>query len=241
MTTSMDTVLGKVLEAVDSIPSDTYVIYISDNGTPMYEGSYQNDLGYQIDNMYITTIGRGKGTAYQSGAWEPLVIKGPGIAAGSESSEFVHAADLFSTCLELAGLEAAPEGLVYEDYQGNPTNLDGVSLAPILFGRASMVRDPVYDYILTETSTPGSGPFGQAAIKVGARNLQYKVIRERDSLGSNTYLFYNLITDPLEEGDPASPLGVGEDCGNYEIDYGTGDARWHYCHLMEMIDDNSIF
>ena len=241
MTTSMDTVLGKVLEAADSILSDTYVIYISDNGTPMYEGSYQNDLGYQIGNMYMTTIGRGKGTAYQSGAWEPLVIKGPGIAVGSASSEFVHAADLFPTCLELAGLEVAPEGLVYQDYQGNPTDLDGVSLTPILFGRASTVRDQVTGYILTETSTPGGGPFGQAAIKVGARNARYKVIRERTSTGSNTYAFYDLLSDPLEEGDPASPLGVGDDCENYDIDYGTGDARWHYCHLKKMIDDNSIF
>ena len=107
MTTSMDTVIGKVLEAVDSIPSDTYVIYIGDNGTPMY--SNQGVLGSQIGNMYITRAGRGKGTAYESGARVPMAIRGPGIAAGSKSSEFVHAADLFSTILALAGLTPPEE------------------------------------------------------------------------------------------------------------------------------------
>ena len=33
-----------------------------------------------IDNMYITKKGRGKGTAYESGALVPLVIRGPRIS-----------------------------------------------------------------------------------------------------------------------------------------------------------------
>ncbi len=44
MTNAMDTMIGKVLEEVDSIPSDTYVIFIGDNGT------WSNNM----DNMYGT-------------------------------------------------------------------------------------------------------------------------------------------------------------------------------------------
>jgi arylsulfatase A-like enzyme len=72
MTNSLDTIFGKLLDAVDTIDSDTYVIFISDNGTPMYN---RPNLDF-IDNMYITRKGRGKGTAYESGALVPMIIGG---------------------------------------------------------------------------------------------------------------------------------------------------------------------
>jgi arylsulfatase A-like enzyme len=219
MTNAMDTVIGKVLEAVDSIPSDTYVIFIGDNG------SWSNN----IDNMYITITGRGKTTAYESGARVPMAIKGPGITAGSRSDEFIHAADLFSTCLQIAGLEVAPEGLVYKDYQGNPANLDGVSLASILFDSTTAVRDPHTGYILTEV--------GYNGIKVGARNSTYKVIRRQYFPNQN--LFYNLIDDPLEEY-PLTPPGSCENYTNGTWKPGT-DPEWHYCRLIEVINLYSIF
>ena len=219
MTNSMDTVIGKVLDAVDSLGSDTYVIFIGDNGT----------WSTVTDNMYITRSGRGKTTPYESGARVPLVIRGPGITAGSESSEFVHAADLFSTCLQLAGLEVAPEGLVYKDYQGNPAEVDGVSLTPILFDSTSAVRDPNRGYLLTEVGWNGN--------KVGARNATYKVICNTNTAYANC-TFYNLITDPLEE----YPLSKPDSCTDYDNGTWTpADARWHYCRLIEVVTNYSIF
>ena len=222
MTNAMDTVIGYVLKKVDSIPSDTYVIFIGDNGT------WSNNMG----NMYITIGGRGKTTPYESGARVPMAIKGPGIAPGSQSSEYVHAADLFSTCLELAGLEVVPDPLelVYTDYQGNPADLDGLSLAPILYGSTSPIRDPDLGYLLEEVGWSGT--------KVGSRNATYKVIRQT----SQTYppppefLFYNLIDDPLEE----DPLDI-PDCTGYDQNSLTRNQAWHYCRLLEVIDNYSIF
>lgn len=72
MTNSLDTIFGKVLDAVDAMDPNTYIIFISDNGTPMY-GRPNLDF---IDNMYITRKGRGKGTAYESGALVPMIIRG---------------------------------------------------------------------------------------------------------------------------------------------------------------------
>ena len=90
MSNAMDTMTGKLLAAVDGLDRNTIVIYLGDNGTPMY-GRPNLDF---IDNMYITRKGRGKGTVYESGARVPMVIRGPGIGANRVSS-VVHVADLF--------------------------------------------------------------------------------------------------------------------------------------------------
>jgi len=221
MANAMDTMIGKVLEKVDSIPSDTYVIFIGDNGT------WSNNM----DNMYGTYNGRGKTTPYESGARVPMTIRGPGITAGSQNNEFVHAADLFSTCLEIAGLEVAPAELVYHDYQNNDVNLDGVSLARILYDSTSTIRDPELGYLLEEVGWSGT--------KVGARNATYKVIRQPPQIYPPIpeFLFYNLIDDPLEE-QPLTPL---PDCAGYDPNSLTKDQDWHYCRLLEVINDYSIY
>jgi len=222
MTNAMDTMIGKVLEKVDSIPSDTYVIFIGDNGT------WANNM----DNMYGTYTNRGKTTPYESGARVPMVIRGPGITPDSQNNEFVHAADLFSTCLELAGLEVAPGELVYHDYLNNVVDLDGMSLARILYGSSSTIRDPELDYLLEEVGWSGT--------KVGARNATYKVIRQTAQTYPypipELFLFYNLIDDPLEE----DPLSI-PDCTGYDPNSLTRDQDWHYCRLMEVIDLYSIY
>jgi arylsulfatase A-like enzyme len=105
MTNALDTLVGKLLSQVDALDANTYVIFIGDNGTPMY-GRPNLDF---IDNMYITQKDRGKGTAYESGARVPMVIRGPGIKASAKSNEYVHAADLFPTALTLAGLPVPKE------------------------------------------------------------------------------------------------------------------------------------
>jgi arylsulfatase A-like enzyme len=226
MTNSMDTVIGKVLDVVDSLGSDTYVIFIGDNGTPMYGTKYGN----QIDNMYITKTGRGKGTPYESGCRVPLVIRGPGITAGSQSAEFVHEADLFATCLQLAGLEVAPKNLDYLDSAGNSVQLDAVPLTPILFGSAATLsRDPNEGYLLTEVGVYFGGPN-----KVGARNATYKVVC---STNTNNCTFYNLIDDPLEE----SPLTKPGSCVNYNSTWTPANPEWHYCRLIEVVNFYSIF
>jgi arylsulfatase A-like enzyme len=224
MTNAADTVIGKVLDVVESLGSDTYVIYIGDNGTPMYAfGGLQ-----MIDNMYITTTGRGKGTVYESGARVPMVIRGPGIAAGSRSNEFVHAADLFATILTLAGL--TPPTKNWNNTGTAEVDSDSKSLTPILFGSASTVRDPNEGYLLTETSQGGN--------KVGARNGTHKVICNTNTSNANC-TFYNLITDPLEEY-PITDHKPGS-CTNYRTTWTPANPEWHYCRLIEVINSYSIF
>jgi arylsulfatase A-like enzyme len=174
--------------------------------------------------MYITTSGRGKTTPYESGARVPMVIRGPGIAADRESTEFVHVADLFATILTLAGL--TPPATNFNS-TGAVVASDSVSLTPILFGSAPTVRDPNEGYLLTEVSWGGN--------KVGARNATYKVICNTNTANANC-TFYNLVTDPLEEYPLTKPAG----CSNFRT-WPTSNPDWHYCRLIEVMNTYSIF
>ncbi|MBN1906513.1 MAG: sulfatase-like hydrolase/transferase [Deltaproteobacteria bacterium] len=225
MTNSLDTITGKLLDAVNALDPNTYVIFVSDNGTPMYE---RQGLEY-IDNMYITRKGRGKGTTFESGALVPMVIKGPEIKAGSKNSEIIHVADLFSTVLSIAGLKLPEE---VSNSEGNwMVSLDSVSLSPIIFGKKDRVRDPDRGFVLSESinlMTNGTQ-------HVGARNARYKVICAGGFEDKNC-TFYDLDNDPLEE----YPLEKPGTCEKYKAGTLTSkDKEWHYCRLMEVISEDS--
>jgi arylsulfatase A-like enzyme len=224
MTNSMDTIFGKLLDAVDAIDPDTYVIYVSDNGTPMY-GRPNLDF---IDNMYITRKGRGKGTAYESGALVPMIIRGPKIASNTQNNSYAHVVDLFSTILELAGL-APPANVSNSDGSGT-VPLDSVSLTPILFNKAKATRDPNTGYVLNENKNLMTG----GTRWVGAQDATYKVVCIDSSSNCE---FYNLANDLLEE----YPLAKPESCADYVNGKWTpADPRWHYCRLTDVVAKKSF-
>jgi arylsulfatase A-like enzyme len=212
MTNAMDTVMEPLLDTVATLDPNTYIIFIGDNGT-------ESD---SLANMYLTTAGRGKGSVYESGARVAMAVTGPGVAAGSQNDEFVHAADLFATVLDLAGL---PVPTTNYNLSGVEVASDSTSLAPILLGSASTVRDPNEGYILTETSFSGS--------KSGARNGTYKVVCTGSASSCE---FYNLVDDPLEE----NPLAEPASCSGYRSTWTTADPEWHYCRLTEVVAAESI-
>jgi hypothetical protein len=224
MTNSLDTIFGKLLDEVDVLDPNTYVIFISDNGTPMY-GRPNLDF---IDNMYITRKGRGKGTAYESGALVPVIVRGPQIAANTQNKGFAHAADLFSTILEFAKL--TPPKQVSSSDGTRTVPVDAVSLAPILFNKATNVRDLNTGYILNENTNLMTG----GTRWVGAQNATYKVVCI-DS--PNNCTFYNLVNDPLEE----YPLAKPDSCSDYTNGKWTpADPQWHYCRLTDVVAKESF-
>jgi arylsulfatase A-like enzyme len=224
MTNSMDTLIGKVLQRVDALGEDTYVIYMGDNGTWMFGTGREF-----IDNMYITRVDRSKGTAYESGARVPLAIRGPGIRPGAQSSAAVNGVDLFATILELAKL---PVPATVPDRNGRMVRPDAVSLLPVLFNGASQVRDPLKDYQLTETMNPVK----QNMLHVGARNQRYKVICAQNTEHGSCE-FYDLEQDPLEEYMLAKPAScVAYDQGSLR----NSSPEWSYCHLHNVLAKESI-
>jgi arylsulfatase A-like enzyme len=227
MTNSVDTVIGKVLQAVDRIDPNTYVIYISDNGTPMYD---RPNLDF-IDNMYLTKKGRGKGTAFESGTRVPMAIRGPGIAKNATTSAYVDTTDLFATILDLAGLQA-PKAVPNSGATGT-VPLDSVSLAPLLFGKAKQTRDPASGYLLTETVNLMTADKTRQA---GARNGTYKIVCTNGHDAADCE-FFNLATDPLEE----FPLAKPASCEGYQAGKPkAADAAWNYCRLSDVIAKESF-
>ena len=225
MTNSMDTMIGRLIDTVDRLDSNTYIIYLGDNGTWMFGPKREF-----IDNMYITRRGRSKGTAFESGVRVSMAIRGPGIKAGSQSDEWVHNVDLFSTILELAGLDVP--GMVPNREGNGMVEVDGVSLTPILFNNARDLRDPHKGYLLAETVNAYKKGY---PIEVGARNATYKVICD-DNAKTESCVFYDLVDDPIEE----YPLEKPDSCAGYRNGTWTQtDPEWNFCRLQEVIAEKS--
>jgi arylsulfatase A-like enzyme len=227
MTNSIDTIIGKVLEAVDKVDPDAYVIYISDNGTPMY-GRPNLDF---IDNMYLTKKQRGKGTAFESGVRVPMAIRGPGIAKNSTTAAVVDTTDLFATILDFAGL-ATPK-MVPNSGGTGMVALDSVSLAPLLFKKAKATRDPDKGYVLAETVNLMTADRTRQA---GARNGTFKIVCTNGHATADCE-FFNVAKDPLEE----FPLEKPDNCDAYSKGmWKSSDPRWNYCRLTEVIATESF-
>ncbi|MEM9479210.1 MAG: sulfatase-like hydrolase/transferase [Verrucomicrobiota bacterium] len=94
MLEALDTEMGRLLAGIDQ--STTNIIFIGDNGTPnqVVQAPYGN--------------GNSKGDLYNGGIHVPMVVKGPAVDAGlvgGTTDKLVHAVDLFSTILELGGID----------------------------------------------------------------------------------------------------------------------------------------
>jgi choline-sulfatase len=95
----MDDNVGKVLRALEDagLADGTRIVYTSDHG----------------DNVGARGLW-GKSTMYEESAGVPLILAGPGIAAGARCATPVSHVDLFPFFLESAGAGPAPQG----DYRG---------------------------------------------------------------------------------------------------------------------------
>jgi arylsulfatase A-like enzyme len=107
---AVEDLLGQLLQAlVDSGQVDrTYVFFTSDNGLLM--GQHR---------IYAK-----KGIFYDEAVRVPLLVRGPGVAAGQSRAELVSLVDLPPTILELTGASTAD-------------TLEGRSLVPLLRGQAT--------------------------------------------------------------------------------------------------------
>jgi len=111
MVEKMDQGIGKVLDALDSLglADHTFVLFTSDNGGVRAISSQ-------------SPFRSGKGSYFEGGIREPLVVRWPNqIEPGSTSDVPVTGIDFFPTFLDVANVPV-PEGKL----------LDGVSLMPVL-------------------------------------------------------------------------------------------------------------
>ncbi|WP_442592786.1 sulfatase-like hydrolase/transferase [Parapusillimonas sp. JC17] len=125
MTEAMDTEFGRLLVETglasraddgslvyDPKTSGTTIVIIGDNGT----------LGTAVKQPFIPS--QAKGTSYQTGVWDPLIIAGPQVVQPDRNVEhMVNAVDLFQFFAEIAGLDA---------HKTVPRTIDSVGLLPYL-------------------------------------------------------------------------------------------------------------
>ncbi len=154
MVESIDLAVQRILAGLmPSRRDNTIVVFVGDNGTP------QGMSGKPFPSR------RGKSTMFEGGIHVPMIIRGPGIAAGQTSDALTHFTDITPTILDLLGL-AIPEHVA--------ERFDGVSLAGVL-------RDPSQEgprsWVLSERFYPvGPGPYTtRLRTLVGRR---FKLIRD---------------------------------------------------------------
>jgi arylsulfatase A len=192
MVEHVDNSVGRVLDKLDELglTENTLVVYFSDNGglvsrfdkIPLLADSKQ--YIYEGDTLlYVASSNKPlraeKGTVYEGGIREPMIVQWPGkIAGGQVSDAIISSVDFFPTFAELAGVDL-PATQVF----------DGESMLDILAGgayerdRAIFWHYPVYHH-----------DFPASAIRKG----DWKLIHY---LHNDTRFLYNLADDIGERTD----------------------------------------
>lgn len=182
MTEDLDDGLGKLLAAIDSLAltDNTYIIYMSDNGSvPNIPGAKKYEESYNYP------LSRGKWDAMEGGIRVPLIIRGPGIAAGMESTVPVSGTDMLPTIVDLAG-----------DGTRTFSAIDGGSFKDILVSNKSdSINRPVsglFFHVPYRNGIALKRP--HSALRMG----DFKLLKFQDKEES---LLFNLNTDIGEKRD----------------------------------------
>jgi arylsulfatase A-like enzyme len=170
MVTRMDSYVGRIMAKLveTGLDNNTLVFFCSDNGGP---------FEYKPFGSTGPLRGR-KGSIYDGGLRVPMIARWPGrIASGSVSSYPWSFCDVLPTLADLAGV------------RGTPNDIDGISVAPALFGKPGNPERHLY----WETF---AGGFHQA-VRMG----RWKGVRH--GLGQPLEL-YDLTVDPGEMNNLAA-------------------------------------
>jgi arylsulfatase A-like enzyme len=140
MLESLDESVGRILSALDreGIASRTVVVFTSDNG------GLATTEGPNTPATNNAPLREGKGWLYEGGLRVPLLVNGPGIAPGVETTP-VWSADLFPTLIALCRIAST-------------IRFDGVSLAGLLTKREALAARTLawhYPHYSNQGGRPG--------------------------------------------------------------------------------------
>ena len=134
MVEHLDTHTGRILKKLDDLDlaERTIVIFFSDNG-----GLREAYGGYGGPRQIVSTnapLRDEKGTLYEGGIREPLIVRWPGVVkSGTECNIPVTSVDFYPTFLEIVGAKGSPN-----------QPLDGESILPLLRQTGTLDRDAIY-------------------------------------------------------------------------------------------------
>jgi arylsulfatase A-like enzyme len=183
MVHSLDENVGRILDKIDElgVAEDTIVIFFSDNG------GYINKFNQKVVTSNYP-LRCGKGSLYEGGVRDPLIIRWPGVTkAGSVCSEPVSSIDFYPTFLDMTGLAG--------DSKHN-SDIDGLSLVPLLKNPASKLKREALFWHYPHyypTTTPVSS----------IRQGDWKLL---EYFEDNHVELYNLKNDISEQNDLAETM-----------------------------------
>ena len=180
MTYDLDESLGILLKKIKEfgIEDNTYIIYMSDNGSvPNIPGAKKYEKSYNYP------LSRGKWDAFEGGIRVPLIIAGPGIKNGSESSTPVSGSDLLPTIIDLAGNKTI-----------KLKEIDGGSFASILLNKTDENLNRPVDAIFFHV--PYKNGIALKRPHSAIRKDDYKLIKFQDD---KSLLLFDLVNDKMEQ------------------------------------------
>ncbi|WP_298613350.1 sulfatase [uncultured Odoribacter sp.] len=159
----MDKSLGDLMDYLEKykLADNTIILFMSDNGGLASEPEWR-DGKLHTQNAPLNS---GKGSAYEGGIREPMIVKWPGVTkAGTVCDKPLIIEDFYPTILEMAGIKH------YKTVQ----KVDGLSFVPLLntTGDPSKGRNFYWNFPnLWGNTGPGIGP--TATIRKGDWKLVY--------------------------------------------------------------------
>ena len=201
MVEGMDKSLGDLMNYLDrkGIAQNTVILFMSDNG-----GLSAHGRG-GVPNNHNLPLKSGKGSAYEGGIREPMIVKWPGqVQPKAICNDYLIIEDFFPSILEMAGVKK------YKTVQ----KVDGESFVPMLLqkGTTAKGRDLFWHYP-NKWGASGPGIGTTSTIRSGDWKLVYWYENQRFDL-------FNILEDigeknNLAEKKPAKVNELASKLGKY--------------------------
>lgn len=217
----MDKSLGDLMDYLKAknVDDNTVIIFMSDNGglslAPPRSGKAHTQ------NLPLKA---GKGSLYEGGIREPLIVKWKGkVKVGTVTEQYVTIEDFFPTILEMAGVEQ----------QAIVQKIDGQSFVPLLENPAALdsTRTLIWHYPNKWINQDGPGINYKSAIRKGDWKLLYNMrdgscelynlkedIREAHNLAAQHAEIVRKLISHLRQQllDWKSPMPISKEIGLIE-------------------------
>ena len=201
MVEGMDKSLGDLMDYLEknNLSDNTIIMFMSDNG-----GFSLRPREGQL-HTHNKPLNSGKGSAYEGGIREPMIVKWPGkVKPGSKCNDYLIIEDFYPTIIEMAGIK---------DYS-TVQKVDGRSIVPMLLqsGTTSSGRK-LFWHFPNNWGPTGPGIGASSTIRNGEWKLIYFYEDKRFEL-------YNINEDigelnNLAASQPDKVREMAKDMGNY--------------------------
>ncbi|UOY04929.1 sulfatase [Muricauda sp. SCSIO 64092] len=167
----MDKSLGDIMAYLEEkeIAENTIILFMSDNG-----GLSAHGRGGK-PNSHNLPLASGKGSIYEGGIREPMIVKWPGVVEpGSSNNNYLIIEDFFPSILEMAGV----------GHYNAVQTIDGKSFVPLLTDTTPGQSEerPLFWHYPNQWGGSGPGIGAFSAVRLGDWKLIYYHLDERYEL-----------------------------------------------------------